>query len=664
MRMRLAVVVAFAVSWMLALGVRLYDLQVLHHEEYSQRAERQQQRIVRLDAPRGAIYDARGRTLAVSVEVESAAADPSKVEDPGATAAALAPALGRPVPELVRLLSSDRTFVWLARKLDPPRARAVRNLKLEGVFLLPESKRYYPLRTLAAQVLGYVGTDNVGLGGLESLYDHVIASRQGHRVVVQDGLDGKVLYPNLEVAHPEPGRDLHLSLDAAIQDIVERELAAAVERHNARSGTVVVMDPRAGAVLAMATYPTFDPNHFANFPEKSWRNSAVMDAHEPGSTFKMVTVAGALDVGIIDPLAVFDCQQGSIRVRKTTIHDHHPFTDLTVAEVMAKSSNVGAIKIGLALGGQRLRGVIDAFGFGRPTGIDLPGESAGIVQPEARWSELSTAYSSFGQSVSATPLQRTVAYGSIANGGALLRPYIVAAIGQPDGERERRGGRYPVAVPVSSTTVRQLQSMLEGVVREGTGQPASIPGYRVAGKTGTAQKAVPGRGYVAGRYIASFIGFAPADDPRLVCLVMIDEPWPLYHGNQAAAPSFATIVGQTLLYLGVRPESRPVPPSDERISIEGQTLQLASLEETEPTAAIPTLPGTVPDFSGLSARQAVHTAGRLALRPALHGHGFVARQTPEPGAPLEVAAGVVELWLDTAPAPNAMLRPTAEREDA
>jgi cell division protein FtsI (penicillin-binding protein 3) len=535
--------------WFGVLLVRLFDLQVRRHQSYSQRAEHQQQQAVKLDPPRGTIFDARARELAVSVEVRSVAADPTAIADPSATANPLAEVLGLDAERLAEDLASDRAFVWVRRKLDPPQVERVRALGLRGVFTLPESKRYYPMGSLAAQVLGYVGTDNTGLAGLEFRYQSVVASTPGRRVVVRDARFDTALLPALERAEATPGQDLHLTLDAAIQHLAERELAAAVDGSGARGGTVVVMDPRTGAVLAMASYPTFDPNRFAASPPSHWRNRAVMDAYEPGSTFKMVTLAAALEANVVDPLEKIDCEMGGITLRGVRIKDHRPFGALTTREIIARSSNVGAIKLGFAAGRQRLHATIEKFGFGRPTGIDLPSESAGILRPLERWTELQPAYVAFGQSLSVTALQLTRAFAAIANGGYLLRPYVVARPVPEGGER-----RQVVGMPIAPSSVIQVRSMLESVVLAGTGKAAAVPHYRVAGKTGTAEKAYPGRGYVDGKYVASFVGFAPVDRPAVVCTVVLDEPWPAYHGGQVAAPVFSAIVGKTLLYLGIPPD--------------------------------------------------------------------------------------------------------------
>lgn len=583
---RLRFVVIFGALWVAAIAGRLYQLQVARYDHYAAKAERQQQRVVDLDPPRGTIYDAQGRELAVSVQVDSAYAVPPQIEDPEGTARQIA----RIVPEvdakkLAHQLAQDREFVWVARKLDPPVAAALRALDLPGLFFLPESKRYYPMRELAAQVLGYVGTDNHGLAGLELLYDEMVAGKPGKRTVLRDARRGTVISPHLSFAEPEPGLDLHLTLDAAVQHIVERELARSVEERGATRGSVIILDPATGAVLAMATYPSFDPNHFEDFSPSRWRNRAIMDVYEPGSTFKIITAAAALESGKLRPEDVIDCEMGGIVLRSTRIRDHKPFGRLTFAEVLAKSSNVGTIKAALLVGDEGLYRTITGFGFGRATGIDLPGESSGIVHPLRKWGPLAKAYVSFGQGISVTPLQLAAATAAVANEGTLLKPYVVAATGRP-GEARAVHAVPPVAGhPLRPEVARTLKVMMEGVVTGGTARSAAVAGYRIAGKTGTAQIPVAG-GYSRSGYLPSFIGFAPVDRPRIVGVVAIAEPKGfMYHGGQVAAPVFGSVARQVLLYLGIRPARDPL------VSWPGQMV-LANAPEI---AAPP--PGVPPDAS-------------------------------------------------------------------
>ena len=559
MRSRLHVVWLAGLLWVALIGLRLYQLQVVSHLRYVHKAHQQQQRVVKLDPPRGTIYDAAGRELAVSVEVDSAYAVPPEIGDRAATARAIAATCpGLDARRLEKLLAEEREFVWVARKLDPPVAAALRRVHLAGIHFVPESKRYYPMRDLASQVLGYVGTDNHGLAGLELIYDAVITGKPGLRTVLRDARRGTAVSPDLFFTEPRPGGDLYLTLDAAVQHMVERELQRAVEQRRARRGSAVFLDPATGAVLAMASFPTFDPNEFERYAVGSWRNRTIMDAYEPGSTFKIITAAAALESGLVHADDPFDCGMGSIVLSGITIRDHKRYGILSFADVIAKSSNVGAIRAALIIGGERLHRTIVAFGFGRSTGIDLPGENAGILHPLERWGPLTKAYVAFGQGVSVTPLQLAAAVAAVANGGSLLQPYVVDAVRRGEAV-ERRHPRPAVAArPISPATAAEVRRLLERVVTDGTGKSAAVAGYRVAGKTGTAQIPVAG-GYARHAYLPSFVGFAPADRPSLVGIVAVDAPQGLeYYGAQVAAPVFGTLVREVLLYLGVRPQ-RQVP---------------------------------------------------------------------------------------------------------
>lgn len=641
---RLAVACALAVAWLFALALRLWWLQVEQHDHYAEKAVEQQQGVIVLDPPRGTIFDARGRQLALSVEAFSVAADPRRVEDPEATADALAPVLRADRDRLLEKLLEERRFVWLKRKVDAPVADLARDLDLPGIHFLPESKRHYPLGPLAGAVLGYVGLDNSGLAGLEYRYERQVSTVEGRRTVIRDGLADTVLYPSMAASDARPGSDLHLTLDAAIQNIVERELAAAVETHNAKRGSVVVMDPMTGAVLAMASYPGFDPNEFQRYPKATWRNAPIAVAYEPGSTFKMITLAAALEANAVDPGQNIHCGNGGIRLGRTRINDHTPFGVLTVREIMAKSSNVGAIKLGAAAGRERLYSTIRTFGFGRATGVDLPNESAGLLQPLERWFPLTPAYISFGQGLSVTSLQMASAFSVIANGGYLLRPYLVDSVGDAPGvpgasDDADEPRREVVGMPISPSSVRQIRSILEGVVLDGTATAAGVPGYRAAGKTGTAQKAIKG-GYAPNRYIASFVGFAPIERPALSIAVEIDEPWPRYHGGEAAAPVFAAVAEQALLYLGVAGDAKVESPW---VAPEGGVATASLRGAVRPREPQPA--GTVPDLVGLTLREAMVAASAAGFRPEIHGSGFVSSQFPAPGTPAEAAGGEVRLDL-------------------
>jgi cell division protein FtsI (penicillin-binding protein 3) len=631
---------------MAALGVRLYDLQVRKHDHYAGIARRQQQDIVELEPPRGTIYDARGRELAVSVNAESLFANPADIENPVAVARQLAAELDLSQAALERTLGSQRRFVWIKRKLDPPQAAKVRALDIEGLGFIDESKRYYPSRRIAGHLLGFVGTDHTGLEGLERQYDSVIAGEAVLRTVLRDAYRQALDSPEHQFADVEPGQDLHLTIDVTIQQIVERELAAAVEEAGGTGGSAIVLDPWSGAILAMTSLPYFDPNRFSESDASRWRIRSITDVFEPGSTFKMVTVATALEANLVDPNDLIDCERGGITIKRIRIRDHHPYAELTVREILAKSSNVGAIKIGMMAGPERLDKQVRSFGFGRPTGVDLPGESGGLLRPREEWAPMADIFMSFGHGLAVTSLQLVNSFAAVANGGTLYTPYIVRAVGGTEARRAESVGRV-----LHPATARSVERLLEAVVETGTAKRAQIPGYRVAGKTGTPQKlAEGGRSYSNSRYMASFVGFAPARRPRVVCLVMIDEPAGGLEGGAIAAPTFAAIVRSVLTYLRV-PPGDPAEPEWERLAKQAAddtapAVQLAALpiladvdEETGQEQIV------LPDLAGLTAREAVTRLAEDGLQPRLHGAGFVTRQQPLAGTPVSEIEDSIELWL-------------------
>lgn len=560
MRLRLQVVLAIAALWFAGLAARLYELQVVRHDHYVARARDQQRGELVLTPPRGTIYDARGLELAMSIEAASAFAVPREVGDPEGVAVQVTRAVGGDRRVLAaRLGRDDRAFVWVARQLDAEAAQRLRALDLEGIKFTTESKRSYPLGNLAAPVLGFVGVDPRGLAGVELAYDEAIAGREVRRPVLRDARRGSVLYDDFSQPEAQPGADLFLTIDSSIQHVAERELAAAVARHGAKGGSVVMLDPQTGAILAMVSYPGFDPNAYGRSRPEDLANIPVQHVYEPGSTFKLITAAAALEAGAVDPFDRFHCGNGEIVFRGRRIRDHASFAELSFSEIIAFSSNVGAIHLGTSVGEDGLHATIRDFGFGSKTGIDLSGESAGLVHSVDKWHKRDIAYISFGQGISVTPLQLTNAFAAISNGGTLYQPYVVRGVGR-DGIVETPVDRPRVlSRPISTKTATTLERTLEMVVahERGTGRKAAIPGYRVAGKTGTAEKPENGV-YVAGKYIASFVGFAPARNPAVVCLVIIDEPaGARFHGGDVAAGVFAEIVRHALLRLGVPRDEPP-----------------------------------------------------------------------------------------------------------
>ena len=549
---RLVILVAFAGVWMGAIGWRLLDLQIRDADTYRERAARQQRSEVVLNPKRGTIYDARGRTMAVSVETRTLYAETAKVDDPASLAATIAPLVGRSEERIEALLQKSG-HVPLARKLDRDVADGIDLTAFPGLYFLAESKREYPMGSLMAHVLGFVGTDR-SLAGLELRYDDEVAGEAVSRHVLRDGQQRLVVVAG-SLGEPKAGADLHLTIDATIQHLAERVLRETIESWKAKAGNVVILAPEDSAVLAMASYPAFDPNQFGDFGPDERRNRVIQDSYEPGSTFKTITAAGAFERQVVHADQIMDCGNGFIRVGKARIRDHKPFPELTFRTAIAKSSNVCAIKAGQLVGGETLQQLIATFGFGAATGIDIGGEHPGIV-PLRVWDIETTAYASFGHGLAVTPLQLANAYAAIANGGTWNQPYLVRAL-EHEGETvdARPTGRSRRVI--SKSTAYQVVRLLEEVVVSGTGRKAAIAGYRVAGKTGTAEKSDSG-GYSETGRVAGFVGIAPARAPRLVCLVMIDEPTVATGGGEVAAPAFQRIVSEALFYLGATPSRQPM----------------------------------------------------------------------------------------------------------
>lgn len=542
--MRLRSSLVFVTVLFLVLVGRAVQIQVVHGAEYQELAERQHVREFATMAKRGVIYDRNGEELAVSRRMATIGADPLFVVDPDAAAAALAPILDLDTVELAGKLRGDGRYVMLARRVEPSVGERVLQLKLRGIVVHPEEKRVYPKGAFAPQLLGFVGTDNKGLAGLESRYDEVLSGDRGRRRVVGDPF-GRTLGVLFDAAGRE-GSSVVLTLDEGIQFVAEQALATAVERFGALKGSAVVLDPRTGEVLAMANVPSFDTNQFGVEPEENRRNTAVNDQFEPGSTFKMVVAAAALEDGLVTPETSFELTP-SITVYDRTVHEAHEDLPakrvLTVTDILAQSSNVGAITLGLRVGKDRLVEVIKDFGFTQPTGIDFPGEAAGSMLRANEWSGSTIANVPMGQGISVTSVQLAAAYGAIANDGVYVQPHLA-----------QNATLLPARRVVSSEVARELRDMLLVTVAEGTGQNAQVQGYEVAGKTGTAQKVLPnGKGYSNDKFVASFVGMVPANAPALVILVTIDEPTVEHYGSVVAAPVFAEIAEFALHRLAIPP---------------------------------------------------------------------------------------------------------------
>jgi cell division protein FtsI (penicillin-binding protein 3) len=629
---------------------------------------------------RGAIYDRNMHPLAMSLQVDSAFAVPSEIADIPLAARLLSGVLGIPRETIEERLGSSGSFVWVQRKLPPEQAEATAALNLKGIYLQKENQRFYPNREMAAHVLGFVDPDEKGLGGIESELDAQIRGKSQKVLVMADArknrFDAEVVTGE---APYERGASVVLTLDEKIQYIAERELEAAIAKTHAPAGTVVVMNPNNGEILALANWPKFNPNTATTAPAESRMNRAVSAIYEPGSTFKLITLAAAFDQGVTRPEEVFDCENGSTVLFGHRIHDHKPFGLLSVSEILAKSSDVGTIKVAERLGAPQFYEYIRNFGFGALTGVDMPGESRGMLHRLEHWTPISIGAVSMGQEVGVTPIQLIAAVSAIANGGTWHRPHVVAEL--------RRGNQVlPAAGILAATephtvirpeTAATLRKLMEGVVlKGGTGTLARLDGWTSAGKTGTAQKIDPDSGrYSPTDLIASFTGFAPINDPAVTILVSLDSPVGPHEGGMVAAPVFKRVAEQVLTYLGV-PHDVPLEPkllqaayrptSDAETSsledftpadfsalpeagtTEGQSVSTAAakagqLAGTPPEVNVSVDQGgdvTVPDFTGKTMRDVTDACLRLGLNPALVGSNVATGQTPAAGAKLKRGAKV------------------------
>jgi cell division protein FtsI (penicillin-binding protein 3) len=647
-RARALVLTSVLVAVHLAVLGRLGYLQLVRADELRRAAERQHSKTVPLRPKRGPIFDRHGRILAVSSEVESIYALPRRIADRREVAERLAPVLGEPAREIEARLASDRPFVWVKRKLPPPTVEAVRALGLPGLGTLPESLRFYPNRELAAHVLGFEGFDDRGLEGIELAHDRLLAGEAGLALIERDALGRDVTAQPTILKPPTPGRGLSLTLDATIQYIAERELDAAWRETRAKAGMIAIMDPRNGEILALAIRPTFNPNAYQSATSNEWRNRAVTDPFEPGSTFKAILAAAALDEGVVRPDDRFYGEQGVITVANRVIHDWKRYGWLSFREILQFSSNVGAIKVGLALGRERYFKYMTAFGFGGFTGVGLPGESRGQLRPPARWSGLSLATMSIGQEVSVTALQIVSAFAAIANGGQLMRPTAVRAVVDASGREVEHRAPEVIRQVISRPAATTLTEILTAVVAQGTGHKAAIPGYAVAGKTGTAQKLDPAtRVYSRKPGVLSFVGFVPAEAPRLAMLVMLDEPKTVVWGSEAAAPIFATVGRQVLRYLEVSPAGAPpvqIVRGPARASPTRSPTPAEMAAALSPMVDPETSDPVMPDLVNRSLREALVLLSGYELDVTVTGRGIVLHQSPAPGTIL-APGGVCRLVL-------------------
>jgi cell division protein FtsI (penicillin-binding protein 3) len=657
-------VAAFIGFWMFLICGRLVYLQFSQYETLANRARQQQQNAIETSPQRGELLDRQGRQLARSVQTVSLFLDPDGLDTAtlDRNAQQLAQALNLKQADLTKEFreahAEKRRFIWVARRLDADLGAKIVALNLPGVQTRLEPKRYYPNGPLAAHVLGYVGLDGQGLGGVEQSYNAKISGEPG-RLFLEKDANGKP-YESYEIAS-KPGQTVVLTIDQTIQYMAEQSLLAAVQRSRAKSGSVIVLDPRSGEILALANAPTFDPNKVAEAKPETRSNWALQNIYEPGSTFKIVAFSAAIENKLARVDDHIDCQMGAITVAGRVIHDHHPFGSLTIAEALAKSSNVGAIKLGLRVGDEMMYDYIRRFGFGAKTGIELPGETSGILRKVERWQPSSIGSIAIGQEVGVTPVQMVAAFGALANDGMRVAPHLIREVRNAEGTVVYRAQPEQRRV-ISAETAIALRGMLEGVTLHGTAKKAQLDGYSAAGKTGTAQKIDPKtKAYSATKFVGSFVGFAPVSNPQVVIIVVIDEPAGAYHGGDVAAPIFREVAEQILPNLGIMPdiETSSVPELVAQVNDNPERAAKIREEqaqsEQQRQATMPTVDSNggrggevvyavatkkamlMPDLRGRSVRDVARTCAQLGLQVEARGEGRVLKQNPSAGA--EVSTG-------------------------
>ncbi len=557
MRKRVAVLLLVGVLVLGLLMLRLAYIQLYLGDDLRQAALDNRMRDFMVEAKRGTIYDRHGNELAVSISADSAFIVPEKIRDPEKTAQVLAEVLHRDPQEIYTLLTSTKSFIWLERQLDFKVAQEIKKLQLSGIEFVEESKRQYLKEEQGAHLLGFAGVDNQGLTGLEAAYDQELGGVPGHIILEYDAVGRQIPTAVHKQLPSVPGHDLYLTIDETIQYYVERELDLIVEKHEPKYAVIIVMDPQTGEILALGNRPTFNPNQWAGYPRELWdRNPAIWYNYEPGSTFKIMTLSAALQEKNIDLNRQYYCP-GHITVsdRRIRCWEHRGHESQSFAEVVHNSCNPGFIEIGLELGTENVYRYIRNFGFDQKTGISLPGESTGILVPESQVTRLDLATMSIGQSVAVTPIQLITAVAAVANGGDLLKPQLVNRMDDYEGNLVYQNEAHNVRQILSPEVALQAQKLLENVVAEGTGVNAAVDGYRLAGKTGTAEVVSSAGGYKPGHYVASFVGFGPVEKPEIAALVLVAEPQGgEFYGSQVAAPVFSRLMQDVFRYMGLPPQ--------------------------------------------------------------------------------------------------------------
>ncbi len=551
-RLRAGIIGGLFMTALIAIACQAVRMHVFKGAWLSERAAREYESAMVIQGRRGAILDRNGSPLAVSIDSPSIAAFPHMIADRRAAAGKIARILGQSPQDIMAKLDRRRNFVWLKRQATPKQAETVRALGIKGVDFIGEHTRYYPSKSLAAQLLGFSGIDGHGLEGLEFYFDATLKGREQEVTVLRDALGRR--FEGADMPTLTQGNNVVLTIDRTIQHIAQKALETSVAEYGGQSGIAVVMAPATGEVLALAHYPFFNPNSYRDFPRELWRNRAITDPFEPGSTVKIFSVAAAIDSGICSPSTIFYCENGEYRIGKNVVHDTKSHGWLSLQQIVKYSSNIGSVKMAEKLGSQQLHHYLRAFGFGRRSGIACPGETAGSLSDFRGWSAIDTGAISFGQGLSVSAIQLIAAASAIANDGVLMKPMLVKSISDRNGHIVKAFTPEPVRRVVSSHTAATVRRIMKTVITEGgTGVNAALDGYSVCGKTGTAQKIDDSGTYAKGRYLSSFVGFAPADHPELAILVLVDEPKAQTYGGIVAAPAFRRIALETLSYLNIPP---------------------------------------------------------------------------------------------------------------
>jgi stage V sporulation protein D (sporulation-specific penicillin-binding protein) len=661
------------------LGGRIFWVQFVKGAELSEKATQNRMRDVPVESKRGVIYDRNNHELAISISADSVYAIPAEVkrsQEQAETAQKLAQVLGMDEANLMKRLTASSSFEWIKRQITPEQAQQILDMKLPGIDLTEESRRFYPKGTLASHVLGISGTDNTGLEGIDYFYNDIVGGTKGRIIIEHDAAGREIPEATHKYIAPVDGGNLVLTIDESIQYIVERELDKVFQERDAKSASAIVMDPKTGEILAIASRPTFDPNNYGQVPASNRRNFAINDSYEPGSTMKIVTSAMALEENVVNRDTQFYCP-GYIKVGKETIGcpNRRAHGSQTFAQIVENSCNVGFVKVGMDLGMDKYFKYLNAFGFGQLTGIDLPGEAKGILVSEERAKLIDLGTMAMGQANAVTSIQLTNAVAAVANGGKLMKPHLLKQVLDRDGNVIKTNEPEIIRQVISESTSKELCWILEGEVTNGTGRNAYIEGYKVGGKTGTAQKIAPGGGYLANEYVVSFIGLAPSDDPRLVVMVVVDAPkgYP-YYGGWVAAPAAREILNDSLRYLGVplrQADGALIEVQDEKVVIpdvvnlplsEAQAMinargltakvngtgdivwqqtpraghklskgsqviiNMSPFEKGQQNGEI-----TVPDLGGKSMKEAARILSELGLHMIPEGHGISREQSPEAG---------------------------------